>query len=43
MNLFFTIMFIIEMALKLFGLGIKTYLKDPMNYLDGSVVIISLL
>ena len=30
------------MALKLLGLGVKRYLKDAMNYLDGSVVILSI-
>jgi hypothetical protein len=54
-NLFFTIVFTVEMALKLFGLGFKSkfykfcnylvlgYLSDTMNYLDGSVVFISLI
>ena len=36
-------MFIIEMGLKLFGLGVKSYLMDPLNYLDGAVVIVSIL
>lgn len=30
------------MVLKLIGLGVKSYLKDSMNYLDGAVVILSI-
>ena len=30
------------MVLKLIGLGVKRYLQDTMNYLDGSVVILSM-
>lgn len=41
MNLVFTIIFVVEMGLKLFGLGVVAYLRDPMNYLDGAVVILS--
>ena len=41
-NLAFTIIFWVEMVLKLIGLGVKTYLKDAMNYLDGTVVILSM-
>jgi hypothetical protein len=41
-NLFFTILFTCEMAIKLFGLGIVGYLSETMNYLDGGVVILSL-
>ena len=33
--------FIVEMALKLFGLGWKSYWKDGWNVLDGCIVIIS--
>ena len=43
MNLVFTIIFVVEMGLKLFGLGIIAYLRDPMNYLDGAVVILSVI
>ena len=41
-NLIFTIIFWVEMVLKLVGLGVKRYLQDTMNYLDGSVVILSM-
>jgi hypothetical protein len=42
LNLAFTIVFGAEMFFKLIGLGIKNYLMDRMNYLDGSVVILSI-
>ncbi len=42
MNLIFTIIFCIEMGLKLLGLGPLGYLKDGMNYLDGAIVILSI-
>ena len=41
-NTVFTSLFIIEMALKLFSLGIVNYLSDAMNYVDGIVVILSI-
>jgi hypothetical protein len=41
-NEVFTWTFIVEMSLKLIGLGGMKYLSDKMNYLDGSVVILSL-
>lgn len=41
MNLTFTIIFNVEMVLKLLGLGVKNYLRDPMNLFDGTIVIIS--
>jgi hypothetical protein len=37
----FTWIFIVEMSLKLLGLGIIKYLSDKMNYLDGIVVLLS--
>lgn len=43
MNLVFTIIFCIEMGLKILGLGFLGYLLDPMNYLDGSIVILSII
>jgi hypothetical protein len=43
MNFTFTIIFIIEMGLKLLGLGIRGYCSDSMNFVDGSVVILSLI
>ncbi|CAD8186158.1 unnamed protein product [Paramecium octaurelia] len=41
-NLAFTIIFIIELGLKLIGLGIKQYLKDKFNIFDAFIVGISL-
>ena len=42
MNLSFTIIFTIEMGIKLLAYGPITYVNDPMNVFDGSIVIISL-
>jgi len=42
LNFAFTIIFIIEMAMKLIGLGVTGYCRDRMNFIDGAVVIISL-
>ena len=42
MNLSFTIIFTIEMGLKLLAYGPVNYAKDRMNIFDGSIVIISL-
>ena len=42
LNYAFTIIFAVEMALKLFGMGIRGYCQDHMNYVDGLVVILSL-
>lgn len=41
-NLTFTIIFIVEMALKLFGFGLIRYCKDTMNIFDGIIVILSI-
>ena len=41
-NLAFTIIFMIELVLKLFGMGVHKYLSDSMNYLDGGVVLLSI-
>jgi hypothetical protein len=41
-DLCFTWIFIVELALKLIGLGILKYLANPMNWLDGGVVCLSL-
>lgn len=38
----FTYIFIVEMAAKLLAIGFKKYLQDKMNWLDGIVVIISI-
>ena len=42
-NTAFTLIFVVEMSLKLMGLGIKNYLRETMNYLDGAVVILSII
>lgn len=41
-NVLFTIVFALEMILKLFGLGIKKYVADNFNVFDGIIVIVSL-
>lgn len=41
-NLILTIIFFIEMLLKMFGQGINSYLKDNANLLDMIIVILSL-
>lgn len=41
-NLAFTLIFICEMFIKIVALGPKMYLKDSMNYFDGSIVILSI-
>ena len=42
MNQVFTFMFIAELGLKLIALGPISYIQDKMNYLDGGVVILSI-
>ena len=42
MNSYFTYIFISELGLKLIGLGPIGYLKDKMNYLDATVVLLSI-
>lgn len=41
-NTIFTITFAVEMGLKILALGVVKYLKDKMNYMDGIIVILSL-
>ena len=41
-SFWFTIIFLIEMILKLFGLGPRNYLKDRMNILDGFICVTSM-
>ena len=41
-NLFFTVVFSVEMIFKLLGLGIKNYLRDEYNLFDGFLVILSI-
>ena len=40
-NFFFTVAFMLEMVLKLGGLGLKKYLADNFNRFDGTIVLIS--
>ena len=42
MNDIFTWIFIVEMTLKLLARGPKKYAREPMNLLDGGVVILSI-
>lgn len=41
-NTFFTIIFAVEMFVKLYGLGLCLYLKDSFNIFDGVIVIVGL-
>eukprot|EP00347_Sterkiella_histriomuscorum_P003601 403363663 len=41
-NNFFSALFIAEMCIKLFSNGVRKYLSDKLNYLDGIVVILSI-
>jgi hypothetical protein len=41
-NYIFTVIFALEMCLKIFGLGVKRYLQDGFNIFDCIVVILSL-
>jgi hypothetical protein len=41
-NVWFTWLFIYEMFAKIFGIGIKKYVGDRMNWLDGGIVMISI-
>ena len=42
LNLFFTLIFFAEMILKIVANGIMKYLNDPMNYMDGTIVMLSM-
>ena len=42
-NKAFTIIFAIEMGLKIFALGIFDYIRDNMNLFDGIIVILSII
>jgi hypothetical protein len=42
-NLFFTWFFICEMTIKLTAIGVKKYVQDKMNWLDGSIVSLSVM
>jgi len=41
-NLYFTWIFIFEMGCKILAVGIGKYCGDKMNYLDGTVVLLSI-
>ena len=40
LNIIFCVMFFLEMALKMIGLGLKKYLKNPWNLLDFVIVVV---
>lgn len=42
MNLAFTLIFCLEMILKIYGLGIRDYLRDKFNIFDGLIVALSM-
>ena len=42
-NMVLTILFVAEMIIKVFGLGIKDYLKDGFNIFDAIIIIVGLL
>ena len=41
-NNWFTGIFIVEMVVKIAGIGIKKYLADKLNYMDGFIVLASI-
>lgn len=41
-NTLFTWLFIYEMFVKILGIGINKYVGDRMNWLDGSIVCVSI-
>jgi len=42
-NLFFTWFFICEMTIKLTAIGVRKYVQDKMNWLDGGIVSLSIM
>ena len=42
MNTMFTSIFAAELGCKVIALGVVKYLSDKMNYLDGGVVVLSM-
>jgi hypothetical protein len=40
-NTYFTWIFIVELLMKIVAVGVSKYCSDRMNYLDGSVVMLS--
>ena len=43
LNEIFTWIFVLEMVIKLTGLGFKNYIKDRMNIFDAIVVVLSII
>lgn len=43
MNFIFTIIFIFELVFKVAALGLKRHLSDTMNYMDGIIVLLSII
>ena len=41
-NFIFTIIFTVDMMLKLIGMGFGEYVRDSMNIFDGTIVVLSL-
>ena len=42
LNLYFLLIFSVEMAIKVYGMGPKTYIRDFYNILDSTIVILSI-
>lgn len=42
-NMILTILFVLEMVIKILGLGIRDYLRDGFNIFDSIIIIIGLL
>ena len=42
LNLIFTFIFVVEMVIKMIGLGVRGYASDGFNVFDGTVVTISI-
>ena len=43
LNTFFTWAFVVEMVIKLIGLGFKEYARDSFNIFDAIIVVLSLI
>ena len=41
-NIVLTVLFLLEMVMKLIGLGFKGYVSDKMNIFDGILVLVSI-
>lgn len=41
-NVYFTVIFALEMVFKIIAFGVKGYVRDPFNLFDGILVMISL-